>query len=302
MTNKSKPFRFKENQPVTWFHRAKARSNQYCLYCHRPIFTANVASNKEHLIGKSFVPDGSLDDGRAFNFIFRACVECNTEKAEAERHISSVSLFTSPGGVDENVNALANRKAATDFHPIEQGKLVKDAFVEQSVDLARESISAKLGLLGSPQLDPSYVQLLAFRHIQGFFSLITSNDPTVAEGTRLLTREHWWFWGSYPHSDWGNVRIKEMAQRVESWETPLNVFTANGYFKVVIRCAPSIKGPWFWALEWNKSQRLFGGIIFDTKNHSAEFKNLPSPERIHLGPGLRIYQEVPLEDHEDNLF
>lgn len=301
MTDNSKLFRFKQNQPVTWFHKADAQSNRYCLYCHRLVCTGDLVSNKEHLIGRSFVPDGSLDGGRAFNFIFRACVECNKEKAEAERHISSVSLFTSPGRVDENVNALANRKAATDFHPIQQGKLVKDASIELSVEIARGNLSAKFDLVGPPQLDPSCVQLLAFRHIQGLFSLITSKDPTVAEGTRLLGHEHWWFGGSYPHSDWGNVRIKEMAQRVEDWETLLNIVTANGFFKVVIRCAPSANGPWFWALEWNKSLRSFGGI-FDTQNHPAEFKNLPSSERMHLGPDWRMYQEAGLEDHEDKLF
>jgi len=297
----SKPFRFKENQPVTWFYKSDALSNQYCLYCHRPVCAGDMASNKEHLIGRSFVPDGSLDGGRAFNFIFRACVECNKEKAEAERHISSVSLFTSTGRVDENVNALANRKAAKDFHPIQQGKLVKDASVEESVEITKGNFSAKFGLIGPPQLDPSYVRLLAFRHIQGFFSLITSDNPTVAEGTRLLPHDHWWFGGSYPHLDWGNIRIKEMAQRVNAWETPLNIVTANGFFKAVIRCAPNADGPWFWALEWNKSWRSFGGI-FNTQNHPAEFNNLPSPEREHLGPNLTIYQEVRLEEHEDNLF
>ena len=301
MTYNGKPFNFKENQPVVWFHKDDALSNQYCLYCHKSVRTSDVASNKEHLIGRSFVPTGLLDGGRAFNFIFRACVECNTEKAEVERHISSVSLFTSQGRVDENVNALANRKAATDFHPMQKGKLVKDASIKKSVEIASENISAKFGLVGPPQLDPSYVQLLAFRHIQGFFSLITSKNPMIAEDTRLLAQEHWWFGGSYPHSDWGNVRFKEMAQRVEAWETPLNIVTANGFFKVVIRCAPRANGPWFWALEWNKSWRLFGGI-FDTQNHPAEFKNLPSPEWKHLEPGLRMYQHVSLEAHEDKLF
>ena len=155
MPHITKPFRFKENQPVTWFHKNHARSNQYCLYCHRPVCIGDVASNKEHLIGRSFVPDGSLEGGKAFNFIFRACVECNNEKAEAERHISSVSLFTSLGRVDENINALANRKAATDFHPIQQGKLVKDASVEKSIEIGRGNFSAQFGLVGPPQLDQS---------------------------------------------------------------------------------------------------------------------------------------------------
>ncbi len=301
MTRKSKPFHFKENQPVTWFHKTDALSNQYCLYCHRPVCSGDVASNKEHLIGRSFVPAGSFDGGKAFNFIFRACVECNGKKAEVERHISSVSLFTSQGRVDEKVNALANKKAATDFHPMQQGKLVRDAFVETSIEIASGNLNFKFGLVGPPQLDTSYVQLLAFRHIQGFFSLITSGDPTVAERTRLLPPEHWWFGGSYPHSDWGNVRIKEMARRVEAWETPLNIVTATGFFKAIMRRAPGVNSPWFWALEWNKSWRLFGGI-FDTQNYPAEFKNLPNPERKYLGPGLTMYEELSLEDHEDILF
>jgi hypothetical protein len=300
MNQINKPFRFKENQPVTWFHRVETRSNQYCLYCHRPVCTGDVVSNKEHLIGRSFIPDGSLSDG-AFNFIFRACVECNTEKAELERHISSVSLFTSLGRVDENLSALAKRKASTDFHPIQKGKLVKDASTEQSIELARGNLRINFGLVGPPQLDPSYVKLLAFRHIQGFFSLITSEDPTVAEGTRLLMEDHWWFGGSYPHSDWGNVRIKEMAQRVKTWETPLNIETANGFFKIVIRCAPSTNGPWFWALEWNKSWRVFGGI-FDIHNFPTEFSNLPIPERMQVAQGRTIYKNVRIEDYEDNLF
>jgi hypothetical protein len=236
------------------------------------------------------------------------------DRLNAERHsisssahalnattISSVSLFTSPGRVDENVNALSNRKAATDFHPIQQGKLVKDASVEKSLEIVSRNFSSQFGLVGPPQLDLSYVKLLAFRHIQGLFSLITSDDPTVANGTRLLPHEHWWFGGSFPHSDWGNVRIKEMAQRVKAWEAGLRIETANGFFKAVIRRSPNINGPWFWALEWNKSWRLFGGI-FDTQKHPAEFKNLPTPERNRFGNNMTIYQEVRLEEHEDNLF
>jgi hypothetical protein len=301
MNHEDKPFNFKENQPVTWFHDSYARSNQHCLYCHRPIYTGVVASNKEHLIGRSFVPEGSFDAGRGFNFIFRACIECNSEKAEAEGHISSVSLYTSHGRIDENVNALANRKAAKAFHPVQQGKLVKDAFTEQSVAIDNGSLSAKFDFIGPPQLDPSHVQLLAFRHIQGFFSLITSNNPRIAEGTRLLTEEHFWFGGYYSHTDWGNVRIKEMAKRVEAWETPLNIETANGFFKIIIRCAPNPDGPWFWALEWNKSCRLFGGI-FDRQNYPDDFQNLPSPQRMVLAPNKTIFRQIPLEDSEDTLF
>ena len=298
MIHQDKPFNFRENQPVMWFHNSFVMSNQYCLYCHRPVFTGELESNKEHLIGRSFVPDGSFDEGRGFNLIFRACIDCNGEKSKAEGHISSVSIYTSPGRIDEHVNALAERKADKAQH---KGKLVKDAYIEKSVTTVSGTLSAKFGLVGPPQLDPSMVQLLAFRHIQGFFSLITSNNPRIAEGTRLLIEEHFWFGGYYSHSDWGNVRIKEMAKRVEAWETPLNIETANGFFKVIIRCAPYPDGPWFWALEWNKSFRLFGGI-FDRQNCPDEFQNLPSPQRMVLAANKTIFRQIPLEDAEDTLF
>ena len=301
MTDQDKPFNFKENQPLIWFHDNFSLSNQHCLYCHRPVFTGEVTSNKEHLIGRSFVPDGSFNGGRGFNFIFRACVDCNNEKSKAEDHISSVSLYTSPGRNDEHVNALAKRKADQAYHPIQKGKFVKDAFIEKSVSVGSGNMNFEFGLTGPPQLDPSKVQLLAFRHIQGFFSLITSSNPRIAEGTPLLIEEHFWFGGNYSHTDWGNVRIKEIAKRVETWETPLNIETANGFFKVVIRCAPYPGGPWFWALEWNKSCRLFGGI-FDIENLPAEFQNLPSPQRMPLGANRTYFQHIPLEDAEDKLF
>ena len=49
--------------------------------------------------------------GMAFNFIFRACRECNACKAHAERHVSSVTLFNSPGRQDdERAQEAALRK------------------------------------------------------------------------------------------------------------------------------------------------------------------------------------------------
>src|SRR5947209_19886080 len=105
-------FGFKRGQPVTWYNKDLTKSNQYCLYCGDFLgIGSEVASDKEHLIGRNFVPKGSLDSG-GFNFIFRACQSCNGRKSSAERHISSVTLFNSPGRwSDEDVDALAIHKA-----------------------------------------------------------------------------------------------------------------------------------------------------------------------------------------------
>ncbi len=70
-------------ETVSWFNRNPAQSNQYCLYCGVLVGTgATVLSDKEHFIGRNFVPTGALGSG-SFNFIFRSCRECNGRKAIA---------------------------------------------------------------------------------------------------------------------------------------------------------------------------------------------------------------------------
>jgi hypothetical protein len=115
-------------QPISWFHRSPVHSNQFCLYCARFVGEGSpLISDKEHLIGRKFVPPGSFD-GDPFNFLFRACRECNGRKAAAERHISSVTLFNSPARIDDpNVDILARHKGERDFHPGKSGIRVKDA-------------------------------------------------------------------------------------------------------------------------------------------------------------------------------
>ena len=44
------------------------------------------------------------------------------------------------------------------------------------------------------QLDRDKIKLLAFRHIQGLFSLLTSENPRVVETTRLLPGVSKWRW------------------------------------------------------------------------------------------------------------
>ncbi|WP_313053453.1 hypothetical protein [Pseudomonas lopnurensis] len=64
-----------------------------------------------------FLPLGSMGSD-AFNFLFRACVPCNTLKAVAERHLSSVTLLNGPGRQrDPQAAAASERKALNDFPP-----------------------------------------------------------------------------------------------------------------------------------------------------------------------------------------
>lgn len=294
-------YAFRPNQPTVWFHSSARKSNHWCLYCARYLADEEVPSDREHLIGRKFVPDGSLDGGKAFNLIFRACKTCNAEKADVERHISSVTLFNSLGRDDPAIDDIADRKASKDYHPIKKGKLVKDASSETSVGFTGPGIAMRFGLLGPPQLDPGMVKLLALRHVQGLFSLVTSKDPKLKDGTRLLPASQWFFAEAFPHSDWGNPWIIELAKRVQSWTAPALVHTANGYFKAILRRGPKPEAPWFWALEWNKSYRVVGAIG-KAGETPAILGELPPLEWKRLDETTRYREEHPLDSESDLLF
>ncbi|MEB2346058.1 MAG: hypothetical protein OZ948_15120 [Deltaproteobacteria bacterium] len=303
MTREQTPrvYRLRDNQPVVWFHRSLSKSNQFCLYCARPLGDGTITSDREHVIGRSFVPDGSFGDGKAFNFIFRACVKCNAEKANAERHVSSVTLWVSPARSDPSIDQIARRKASHDFHPVERGRLVSDVRSETSFSFGSNGLSGTVGLVGPPPLDPIAVKLLAYRQTQAFFSLVTSTDPLRAEGTRLLPTEHWWFGQYFLHADWGNTWLVELARRVRGWSRHVNIVSAEGYFRALLARDGAGSGEWFWALEWNKSLRTIGGIG-GPEAQPRIFNDLPDLGWMVVEPGTRIRAERALAPGDDDLF
>lgn len=300
-------YRYKKNQPANWFHRSKSKSNQYCLYCGRFIGEgSSLESNKEHLIGKEFVPTGEFGNGDLFNLIFRACKECNNEKSDAERHLSSITLFNSPAREDSQThNQIAQRKAEKDFHPIKQGVLIKDSGKNFKFTTKFGPSSASFGLSGPPQADEQCIEFLAYRHVQGIFSLITSHNPLAAEGTCLLSHKYFHLYGSYGYLDWGNPQLVKIMDRASEIPCYANIETANGFFKVIMRRKKGDTGQWFWALEWNKSLRVVGAIT-EPDGFPVIFEGLPSLDwedvGVHDGERIRIRQEVPLNSEEDILF
>ncbi|MDO8329097.1 MAG: hypothetical protein Q7T36_01335 [Fluviicoccus sp.] len=300
-------FRYRIKQPVTWFNQAVSKSNQYCLYCGRLVGVgATISSNKEHLVGREFVPTGAFGDGTLFNFIFRACEDCNNEKSNIERHISTVSLYNSPARRDSQIyNDIANRKAANDYYPNKQGVLIKDSDDNLTIAGGFGRSNITFGLSSPPQVEPTYFELLAFRHIQGIFSLITSHNPLTATGTTLLSHDFFHFFGLYNHADWGNPHLIEIMSRVCKFPCYANIETANGFFKVIIRKRSADDGEWFWALEWNKSYRVIGAIA-NINDNPAVFRNLPAlvwkELGIQDGATTRIREETPLNEEQDILF
>jgi hypothetical protein len=295
-------FGFKKGQPVMWYDKDLAKSNQHCPYCGVCVgIGSEVASDKEHLVGRNFVPKGSLDAG-GFNFIFRACQECNRQKSGAERHVSSVTLFNSPSRwSDENVNALALHKGARDYHPDKKGVLVKDASDHQSIELGWPGIQMKLGIVGPPQLNPDAVCLLACRQIQGIFALIETEDPRIGEKSIFLPAENILYFGSYIHQDWGNPQVMEIARRSADWDCRASIITADGHFKLLLKTFETGTREWFWALEWNKFLRVIG-VICSPSVGPELFSSLPELDCRYMPDGWRSRREIPLVAAEDILF
>lgn len=295
-------YKYKRNQPIVWYHKDKSKSNQWCLYCGKYIgLRSSVESNKEHLIGRSFVPRGTLDEN-AFNFIFRSCKKCNGEKSNIERHISSTTLINSPGRAeDSNVNEIAINKAKKDYHHKHKGKAVINSCGQQNIQVGN---FIKFGFVSPPQVDNEYTKLLAFRQIQGLFSLVTSKNPTSKETTRLLPSKHFLFFESYNERDWGNPKIIELIKRTKEWPCICQILTANGYFKAMLRQSSGSKEGWFWSLEWNKYLRVVGGI-YNGESIQNIFKDLPELDWQDMGKqsdaSMRVRKEYPLEV-QDELF
>lgn len=288
--------------------RIKKKSNQYCLYCGVLVGKdSEVESNKEHLIGRQFVPTGSFQDGKQFNFIFRACEKCNSEKAELERHVSSVTMinavqnYEKPEYVDR---AIA--KASSDYHPGKQGVLVKDAVDTHVFEFNMGPMNMKFEASSPPQVVANYIQALSFYHVQGLFSLITSRNPLEATGTNLLPENNFLFHGSYNHHDWGNIHLTEVSKRAAKLQCCAVVHTADGNFKAAMFRSIKDTEYWFWALEWNKYLRVIGGIMSQSFQPDI-FKELPEHNWMPFRKGtdgslFRIKKEIPLQENNDIVF
>jgi hypothetical protein len=253
------------------------------------------SSDKEHLIARNFVPKGTLG-GQSFNFIFRACRQCNSRKADAKRHVSSVTLFDSPGRLESaSVNDVASRKGRNDFHPKKLGVRIEDAHERVSPNTTFGAASIKFGMVGPPSVDKDRVKEVAFSHIQGLFSLICTEDYLDPLKMRLLPEDHFVGFDCYTFRDWGNPRAVEITNRVRDWDCFANVDSAQGYFKAIMR--RSDRG-WFWALEWNRQLRVLGGI---SESPMKLFEELPDEGWAPTERG-RMRQLVPLDGEHYHLF
>lgn len=287
------------SEPIKWYHRDPGKSNQHCLYCGAFVGSGSAtASNEEHLIGRRFVPKGTMEN--AFNFSFRCCLFCNGRKAEIERHISSFSLLRSPSlATNEIARRSAATKASNDFHP-ETKVRMGDAIEKQTLEFKFGGATFTFGLTGQTPAATNYIPELAAYHIQGLFSLLTACGPPPDHQIRLLPIDQIQVQGFHPHSDWGNPQLVEIIRRTASLPLCASLHSGQDHFRACLR--RSENDGWFWALEWNKSLRVVGSI-YTAGETSPLFMELPELRWRNLPDGSgRMRQEQHSPDLGELLF
>src|SRR6266550_9402360 len=91
-------------------NRAVRLDNRTCLYCGLAEAEENPFT-VEHVVGRRFVPKGSLD--KSWALIGNACLRCNSRKSDLEDDISAITLQPNLGErhADPLLEAEAARKA-----------------------------------------------------------------------------------------------------------------------------------------------------------------------------------------------
>ncbi len=276
-------------------------SNRTCAYCGVDLSTTDW--NKEHVIGKRFVPKGTLVD--RWNLLLRTCVVCNNRKSELEDDISAISMQPDVAGhypqrPDSTLEHEAIRKGSGSSSR-RTGKLVSKSQEEVKLRLRFGSVALAPSFVGPPQADPDRLFTLARLQVIGFMYWLTYDER---RRSGRFPR------GGFSHlrpamrADWGNVVHQSFMRRVLDWELKLLVCTARGYFRAAIR-QHGDGDCWSWALEWNQNYRIIG-FLGEEEASRGLVATLPELEygTIELGGEQRIrhWSEVALEEADDCLF
>lgn len=282
-------------------NRATLLHNKTCVYCSKPF--EDIESTKEHVIGRRFVPRGTLD--REWNLIVLACGPCNNMKSLLEDDLSAITMQPDAAGVhateDPVLRDEADRKAKNSVSR-RTGKRVAESKETFSISMPfGPGVVFTFSCVAAPQPDEARAFELARLQLVGFFYFLTYKAETRQGG--------YWLHSFSPlnaafRSDWGNPLQVGFANAVKDWEPRLIGTSAQGYFVVAIRRHPNAE-TWSWALEWNQSYRLVGffGEIGPAQEVVDGLPPLEMHEVAHLGERpMRVRTETPLSDTDDHLF
>jgi len=277
--------------------------NQTCVYCF--IELTSEISTKEHVVGRRFVPKGTLDG--EWNLIVRSCRRCNSKKSDLEDDISAITMQPSALGKhvedDEVLIKESKRKGKRSISRF-SGKPVAESGGELTLKVpAGPGIDFTFTYKSAPQIIEKRVYALALMHIKAFFYFVTYKQDLKKGGLAIE--------GSYPlfvspRTDWGNEIYMAFMNKVKSWEPRWFGSNAGGYFKCAIRRHPDANTKiWSWALEWNMNYRVIGffGDLGAAKEIIETFPKLHVPNfatGLNSWIGFRI--EKPLNEKDDVLF
>ncbi len=282
-------------------NRAHLLRNVTCVYCGCDLEA--TAATKEHVVGRRFVPKGTLN--QQWNLIVRACAPCNVQKSDLEDDISAITLAcpTTATGVGRNavLAAEAYRKASGSISRITRQPVLNSPHKGKITVPLGANATFSATFVGPPQMAMVRAFELARLQLSGFFYLVTF-DPDAKRGG---------FWtGQFmplliaPESDWGNTHFRAFMDGVASWEHRFLGVTANEHFKIVIR--RNAETPtWAWALEWNLNFRLAG--FFGDPTSARQLVAMFPALDVHTVPllpaghfAMRLEQRLSPED--DSLF
>lgn len=275
--------------------------NVNCPYCGEEITPASP-SNKEHAVGKKFVPVGSLD--RQWNLFLRVHVKCNNEKSQLEDDISVISMLpchVSRGEEIEHVLAKEVDRRALKAGSRRTGKSVASSQENLSVKRSLGPATFTFNFIAPPQVDHQRLFRLAQLHFDAFFFYATYNNETKRGGFFPGGHHNVGYFG---RRNWGASKARWFMELTVDWPLMIWAATAQSYFKLIIRRSPTHR-VWACAVEWNHTIRVMR-LQGDADQIRALLDTLPEHEvpRMKDGEGnfVRIVEEQHLPSEEDSLF
>ncbi|MFI4915114.1 MAG: HNH endonuclease [Phycisphaerales bacterium JB060] len=281
--------------------------NAACAYCHKP-FDAQFKPEQEHVIGRRFVPKGSL--AGQWNVIVNSCRACNEAKSRLENDLSAIIMRPEPWGRDPpDTLRIEEARRKESSRSARTGKAVRDSSEEFRVShQIMPGVQMSVNFVSGPQFEPHRANQLACFQISALFYWLTYNQ----EQRRGAGIPHgFWPINGALRPDWGNALLRGFQDQISDWPWRVHAIGADGYFKAIIRRHPDEAVPlWAWALEWNKSYRS-AGYFGDLDAAQALCNALPPLKRRIIERGVdsqigpfesSMREEVALPPEDDTLF
>lgn len=282
-------------------NRAAVLRNVTCAYCGC-LFEGEISPTKEHVIGRRFVPKGSLK--AQWNLVLNVCEDCNRQKAMLEDDISAITMMPDAWGryaVDDDRLREEVARKAVNSRSRRTGKAVAESQEKLAIDGSFGSLSFTVNFVGPAQVENARLFRLARFQFEAFVYFITYNAETrrgsFVSGVfcPLVAAQR---------LDWGAPHLRWFMDATCSWKARVHGIGADGFYKLMIRRNSSAP-VWSWATEWNHSYRVAGfageeagirSLLVTLPAQRMEIVRQTETERIRM----RLETALPAE--ADDLF